>query len=243
MSIAQQQLLTVWQTGRLQHPLDQALTILHELTSSTSRKELAQLSLGQRDARLLQVHEKYFGSHLHCDCHCPQCHEHVELNLITDEFKTEMNESASAKGEFDLEDYRVNYRAPNSLDLAAIAHCTDDDSAIRILIGRCIDSVTCGNDSIHIKDLPDSVIQALEQSINKLDPQSEILYNLSCPQCDTQWQMLFDIATFVWVEIAATAKRLLQQVHILASAYGWSESEILGLSDARRGIYLEMVVS
>jgi hypothetical protein len=30
-------------------------------------------------------------------------------------------------------------------------------------------------------------------------------------------------------------------VHTLASAYGWSESEILALSDARRRLYMEMV--
>jgi hypothetical protein len=30
-------------------------------------------------------------------------------------------------------------------------------------------------------------------------------------------------------------------VHALASAYGWSEREILALSDTRRRLYLEMV--
>jgi hypothetical protein len=30
-------------------------------------------------------------------------------------------------------------------------------------------------------------------------------------------------------------------VHTLASAYGWSESEILSLNPARREFYLEMV--
>jgi len=36
-------------------------------------------------------------------------------------------------------------------------------------------------------------------------------------------------------------RRLLVEVHALASAYGWSEQEILSLSDARRRLYLEMV--
>ncbi len=39
----------------------------------------------------------------------------------------------------------------------------------------------------------------------------------------------------------ARAKRLLSEVHALASAYGWSEREILGLSVARREFYLGMV--
>ena len=39
----------------------------------------------------------------------------------------------------------------------------------------------------------------------------------------------------------AHARRLLLDVHQLASAYGWSEMEILSLSATRRNAYLEMV--
>jgi hypothetical protein len=34
---------------------------------------------------------------------------------------------------------------------------------------------------------------------------------------------------------------VLWELHTLASAYGWSESESLALSDTRRAMYLEMV--
>ena len=44
-------------------------------------------------------------------------------------------------------------------------------------------------------------------------------------------------------ELEAQAKRLLRSVHVLASAYGWSESEILALSEARRDAYVELVQS
>jgi hypothetical protein len=50
-----------------------------------------------------------------------------------------------------------------------------------------------------------------------------------------------DPVTFFWSELQATARRILLQVHTLASAYGWSEREILGLSDTRRSLYLQMV--
>jgi hypothetical protein len=36
------------------------------------------------------------------------------------------------------------------------------------------------------------------------------------------------------------ARRLLYDVHALASAYGWSEDEVLAVSPARRRCYLEM---
>jgi hypothetical protein len=37
------------------------------------------------------------------------------------------------------------------------------------------------------------------------------------------------------------ARSLLAEVHSLARAYGWTESEILALSPQRRSTYLEMV--
>ena len=51
----------------------------------------------------------------------------------------------------------------------------------------------------------------------------------------------FDIGAFFWSEIDAWAGRILQQVHVLASAYGWSERDVLALSPVRRQLYLGMV--
>jgi hypothetical protein len=52
---------------------------------------------------------------------------------------------------------------------------------------------------------------------------------------------LFDMLAYFWSEIQMGARRLLREIHVLASAYGWRESEILTLSAARRRAYLELV--
>jgi hypothetical protein len=41
--------------------------------------------------------------------------------------------------------------------------------------------------------------------------------------------------------VEALARRVLWEVHTLACAYGWTESETLALSPARRARYLQMV--
>jgi hypothetical protein len=64
---------------------------------------------------------------------------------------------------------------------------------------------------------------------------------LTCPQCAHQWQAPLDIVSFLWSEVHAWAIRLLREIHELASAYGWSEAEILALSPWRRRAYLELV--
>jgi hypothetical protein len=55
--------------------------------------------------------------------------------------------------------------------------------------------------------------------------------------------LLFDTATFFLAEVAATADRLLDEVHAIAWHYHWSESEILDLPRARRRRYLDLIAS
>ena len=87
----------------------------------------------------------------------------------------------------------------------------------------------------------ESVIAALGEAVVERDPQAEIRLKLVCPSCDNHWFAVFDILAFLWQEITTHARRILRDVHVLASAYGWSESEILALSAMRRRFYLEMV--
>ena len=74
----------------------------------------------------------------------------------------------------------------------------------------------------------------------KADPQADVQFALTCPQCGHNWSSSLDVASYVWSEISARAIRLFNDVHALASAYGWRETDILSMSAARRQIYLEL---
>jgi hypothetical protein len=75
----------------------------------------------------------------------------------------------------------------------------------------------------------------------KLDAQANVQLDLHCPACQRGWTAAFDIVAFFWGELDAWAQRLLVEVHKLASAYGWSEADILGMSQVRRNLYLNIV--
>ncbi len=49
-----------------------------------------------------------------------------------------------------------------------------------------------------------------------------------------------DIGRFLWREVSVAARRMLAEVHLLASAYGWAERDILALCPVRRAAYLEL---
>lgn len=240
MPLFKEQLLEIWERGHNQHPVDQALTILSYASPRKTRMELAELSIGRRDLLLLELREQIFGKILNCGGACPNCKEPVEISFTTKEIRTHSIVPEQHETELQCDDYRIGYRLPDSRDLAAIAGCANDETARRLLIERCLVKITKKEVPIASNELSEEAIRQSEQAIAEHDPQSEILLALSCPECGTEWQMLFDIVTFLWAEIAANAKRLLQEIHILATAYGWTETDILELSDARRYIYLEM---
>ena len=64
---------------------------------------------------------------------------------------------------------------------------------------------------------------------------------LACPSCGHDWEDSVDVGRFLWAEVETLARRVLWEVHTLASAYGWSESDTLSLGAARRAMYLRLV--
>ena len=88
-------------------------------------------------------------------------------------------------------------------------------------------------------DVEAAVVAAMAVADAMLDP----TLTLRCEACGGEWCEVFDIGTFFWAELEARARRLIGEVHELASAYGWSEPEILALGRRRREQYLELVRS
>ena len=71
-TLSNSELIAVWERGVNEHPVDRALTLLCAY-SPESREELAQLKIGARDVRLLEMYEHLFGPELPAFAHCPGC--------------------------------------------------------------------------------------------------------------------------------------------------------------------------
>lgn len=231
-NLSAEKLLAVWETGRAQHALDRALTLLVAATPGTSRDVLADLTIGERDARLLQLRALVVGSPGAGFAECPRCAERIEFPLETGSFVQPM-EVGTAEREIEVNGAILRFRLPTSRDLAAVVSADDSATALSVLLERCVDRA----------DLPNDALAALSRAMLAADPQAEILLALSCPACGHAWEALFDIADFFWSEISARAERLLREIDTLARAYGWTEREILNLSAQRRQTYLELVAA
>jgi hypothetical protein len=53
----------------------------------------------------------------------------------------------------------------------------------------------------------------------------------------------FDIAAFFGAEMEARARRLLDEVHLIAGRYHWAEAEILSLPFSRRQAYIARLMT
>jgi hypothetical protein len=240
-----QDIVRIWETGLELHPLDRALLILRSAFPGTSGHTLARLSVGQRDSCLLAVREQTFGSRLASLTSCPTCQERLEFML--DIAAMQVTPDISLREEvrsLTIEGGELHFRLPNSHDLAAIVSCQNVMMACRLLWQRCVLQVVQDGsvrEAQAIERLPETWMAALAVAMDAADPLAEIRVDLDCPACGHCWQLLFDIVSFFWTEIAAQAKRVLREVHTLAHFYSWREADILAMSTVRRQFYLEMV--
>lgn len=240
-SLSAEEILAVWEVGRQQHELDRALTLLAAASHKLSRDELADLTIGERDARLLRLRRLMFGPAAMGFAECPECGERVELPIDTaalaDGPVLAGSTNVATHHEMETNGSRVRFRVPNSRDLAEVVSASDASDGLHRLIVRCIIEVDPRN------ELSSEDIEALARAMLEADPHAEIILVFSCPGCARRWEMLFDITHFFWNEIAAEARRFLREIDALARAYGWTEREILGLSTRRRQSYLELVAA
>jgi hypothetical protein len=236
LALSATNLLTAWEQGLAQHPLQRAVTLLALAWPEKTTDEWARISIGERDRGLLQLRQELFGSRFEAIAGCPECGERLELAFSTQDLLTKPATSEPLK--LTSGGYEVDYRVPTTDDLLAVAG--DGGHARELLMERCVEARNDGV-AVSASALPDEVVKLLGQKMADADPQAEVQILLTCPACSHHWPTVFDILSYLWGEIEDWAQRLLQDVHSLASAYGWSERDILSMTATRRRLYLEIL--
>ena len=228
--------LALWEQGRARHPIDRALLLFAAACPELPADRLADLPLGERNAALLRLRHRTFGREVRAYIDCPACGERMELALQVDMFLPPETD-APAGGELESDGYR--FRLPTSRDLSALVGHADAGSAAAHLLERCCVGRPEGATAPSLHGL----LEKVEAGLEALDPGADIELSLVCDSCAHAWAAPFDIAAVLWDEVEARARALLAAVHTLARAYGWSEPDVLALSEQRRAAYLEMVTA
>ena len=225
-------ILNVWESGRALHPLDQSVLVIRAGLPEAAGDSVADWPLGRRNRTLAELRRACFGARLRGRTTCPHCAEPIEFELDSGkliEAPAAEIEAVSVDGE--------KFRLPTSRILASIMDERDPETAASRLCDRC----RIGDDRREGDGPTFSAedVERIGEAMALADPMAEIAFDFDCPACGAAFREELDLAAFFWREIEVEAKRLLFEVHTLASAYGWREHEVLALSAARRAYYIE----
>lgn len=227
------EMLDAWEAS-LAAPAHERATALLARATDDDRESLDALPVGAWDALLLELREREFGTHMECETRCPACAERLEFRLDTSALRVDAEAPAAGSHRAALEGATVTFRVPTVGDLAACADAAEPEEAARALLARCVERI----DPEHVA-LDDAKQAALAARMAELDPQADVPIALVCPACAHAWTEPFDAAAFVAREVDGWAHHVLDEVHVLATRYGWSERDVLALSPARRRYYVE----
>jgi hypothetical protein len=238
-------------------PLERNTRLLERCVLGLGREGyLNQLSLGDRETLLLHVRCLTFGSQIDCVLSCPECGERMDFRLQIDGLLAQhvagqpplyFEEIMQAGGDR----FRVRFRVPCGADLedALREPKRRPAEAVQAVLARSVAWVRSDGESedasalaaIPMDEWPSELAARISERMAELDPQAETALQLTCPVCQHTFTTSFDIGDYFFRELRAREQRRYQEVHQLALAYHWSESEILSMSPRKRQLYLDLL--
>jgi hypothetical protein len=222
-------LLDTWDAGVRRHPIDRALLLL--ALAEDGSESLPDVPLGTRNRLLMRLRRARFGDALSIWVDCEACGDRMSLELQAGD----LPDPPEGAAEVEIDGHR--FRRPTSRDLAGIAAAPNAGAAARLLLRACATTP----ETLPRGDAFETLLPRVEAALDEADPWADLTLLADCPACGARQDVALDVPGLLWDEIAAAAQRLMDDVHAIAGAYGWTEREILRLSDARRAAYLSRV--
>lgn len=218
--------LELWERGHGCGPVACGLLLLAAAQPGMPDEARAATSIAGRDAAVLALRRATFGTTLASATACPHCGAQLEFALDAGALPAD----APAATEFRTNGLR--FRLPTSRDLVEAGRCATSEDATRTLVRLCC-----------LDEAPPALAQTLvaevEREMSRLLDGCEIELRFDCAACGHVWTSGFEICAYFWQEIEHRAASLLDEVHRLASHYGWDEAHILAMSTRRRAAYLD----
>ncbi len=192
------------------------------------------LSVTDLDAAILAVRKVVLGDTIASTIQCT-CGERIDIAFEVDHYLAQhaprsVNKvkPSSSAGWWEIEGLDGHFRLPSTADQVAIA---GHGSPRAELIRRCFRPSGIGPRSR----------QRMERAMEALAPSLHGNLEGVCPACEAVVRIAFDPQRYVLGELRQRAAFVLEEVHLIASRYGWSEPRILALPQGRRARYAELV--
>ena len=185
------------------------------------------LPLADLHAALLALRRLLEGDDLVSEVRCVSCKEKVDLSFsITGYLQAHAPgkvRGLKAAGDGWFQTGSVVFRLVTVADAIAASGSADPETYLRSV---CVRTGSANR---------------AEAAMRKIAPLLSGELAGQCPECRSAVTVWFDPVAFVLAELRDRAAAVYRDVHLLASVYGWSESQILQLPRLRRERYVEMI--
>lgn len=243
----ERELLEMWGRGLRLRNVERGLLLLSTARPDDAPETLEDWPVGWRDVAILRLRERLFGSELDAVAACPSCGERLESSCRVADLINSADAQLTATGppelgtEVVIDGRSFLIRPPTSRDLVSVASRAGGNlpKARQLLLDLCVQTLDPESDKEPLDLL--ELEQAAEQAIVAADPQAGLTLETTCPACDAEVVVPWDIVAFVWRELHSWALHTMHEIHCLAVAYGWTERDVLEIPPLRRRFYLDMV--
>jgi hypothetical protein len=204
------------------------------------REMISALTIGDREALLWHVRRLTVGDLIEAVLSCASCGEKASIELTVVDLVRQPYAEWNPTFEEEIAGRRVEFRLPCGFDVERLSSSSHRDLELLAdaLVEACVIRV---DGSPVVPGQLEPIRDRLSERLASLDPQAETLLDTTCPACDAPIAASLDAASFLAEELQRRSRYLFEEVHVLATAYHWSEREILGMTADRRRIYLDMI--
>ncbi|MDD1793376.1 hypothetical protein LRP50_09580 [Enterovibrio sp. ZSDZ42] len=260
----------LWERAADMLPPQRAVALVSAYLSSQYEGDVVDWTLAGRDHFLLLAYRAEFGESIAVVCACSECTAKTQLSFTVSQVlasgserlksnteATEINTEAylpyyeTLDTELGMAAFSGRFRLPIVRDLFVLASSNSPLSKphTQSEFAQCVldpasyrDVLSCIDKSEDAASAWRAFYLALEARMLEIEPLTIVSLNSACTECGAETAHQFDIANQFWSLLTSDVERQLWDVHLLASAYGWSSHDILAMSPARRRQHIAMVI-
>lgn len=200
---------------------------------SADRGTARRVSAAGREWLLQRAALRFCGQWGWYEAPCDTCGAHFDLRLSLTDIPRAGAGAGFPVAEVSTSLGRRRFEAPNGGHEEALAGMRDEDPR-RAFAALCGLSEEAEAEAIRL-DLHD--LARIDAALEAVSPDVADSVDVVCPDCGSASHVRIDPLTFAFPRV----ETLLREVHMIASAYRWTEPEILDLPVARRRAYAELI--
>lgn len=197
-----------------------------------------ELTTLDREILLSSVYEQLYGPRIESNIVCSNCDSEFEVSFSLKEALTSAFPDEALQDRYECDttgafkiDNKGRFRLPNGSDELRIQGLPSEE-AEEILLANCL-----------VEGDFSALGEEVREAIQRLAPVPDLDIDAVCPECQHSQSAHFVLQSYFLTSLVQERPRLLNEIHLLATTYGWSLNEILSLPRNQRRAFVELIAS